>query len=353
LRNGRTQPLHTFFIRSSHLGDKTTTRLCSANCTLVLTIIQEITVMKSKFSMGLPIVTVVLALIVGLAAVQPIAAQGPNVKQVFVGPLSPNLCSTTDYTAIVAKALGLTAPELRLALAKGRTIQQLATEKKVELKTITDAVEAARKADIEQAVKDGLLPKEVADLTAPANKDSADGAVIRVVPGAPGVPGGVPDVEVSIGGEFGVTLSIAGSYGVSPRNTVRPMIVSAQAIGVTCVDLAKALREGESIVHVATTKNIKAQVVIDALVKAYQDALAQDVKEGLITQAQAENEGSRLVERATAMISQRGGMFPMLRPIVGGIRGPRPSRGNMGPGVAPDAPPAPSTPPPPAPTAVK
>jgi hypothetical protein len=47
------------------------------------------------------------------------------------------------------------------------------------------------------------------------------------------------------------------------------------------------LREGESIVHVATTKNIKAQVVIDALVKAYQDALAlacsSSVNTGLIS----------------------------------------------------------------------
>lgn len=302
--------------------------------------------MKNKISMGLPIVIVVLGLIVGLAVAQPAAAQGPNLKQVLVGPLLPNICSTTDYTEIVAKALGLTAPELRLVLAKGRTIQQLATEKKVELKTITDAVEAARKADIEQAIKDGLLPKEAADLTTSSNKDSADGTVIRVVPGAPQIP----DVAVSIDGMgFGFTFGVGGLYGVSPRNVVRPMIVSAQAIGVSCVDLAKALREGESIVHVATTKNIKAQVVIDALVKAYQDALAQDVKEGLITPAQSENEGSRLVERATALISQRGGMFPMLKPIIGGIRGSKPPRVE----ISPDVPPAPSTPPPPAPTEVK
>jgi hypothetical protein len=304
---------------------------------------------KHKFSLGLPIAIVVFGLVVGLAAVQPATAQGPNVKQLVVGPLLLNMCSTTDYTAIVAKALGLTAPELRLALAKGKTIQQLATEKKVELKTLTDAVEAARKADIDQAIKDGLLPKEMADLKTPANADSSDGTAIRVVPGAPGAPQ-APDVEVTIdGGGFGFTLSLAGSYGVSPRNVVRPMIVSAQAVGVTCADLAKALREGESIVHVATTKNIKAQVVIDALVKAYQDALALDVKEGLITQAQAENEGTRLVERATAMISQRGGMFPRLKPIIGGIRGPRPPRAQN----APDVPPVPGTPPDPAPTEVK
>jgi hypothetical protein len=304
---------------------------------------------KHKISMGIPIVIVVFGLIVGLAAVQPATAQGPNVKQLVVGPLLTNMCSTTDYTDIVAKVLGLTAPQLRLEMAKGKTIPQLATEKKVNLKTITDAVEAARKADIEQAIKDGLLPKEVANVTSPANSDNADGAVIRVVPGVAQNPDGVPNVEVSIDGGFGFTISLAGSYGVSPRNVVRPMIVSAQAIGVTCVDLAKALRDGESIVHVATTKKIKAQVVIDALVKAYQDSLALDVKEGLITQAQAENEGTRLVERATAMISQRGGMFPILKPIIGGIRGPKPPHVD----IAPGKPSVPGTPPPPAPTEVK
>ena len=72
--------------------------------------------MKNKFSRGLSIVIIVVGLIIGLTVTQPAAAQGPNVKQVFVGPLLPNMCSTTDYTDIVAKALGLTAPELRLAL---------------------------------------------------------------------------------------------------------------------------------------------------------------------------------------------------------------------------------------------
>jgi hypothetical protein len=112
-------------------------------------------------------------------------------------------------------------------------------------------------------------------------------------------------------------------YGIHPYNVIRPLNVAAQAIGMTCADLVKAAGTGKSIVQVATEKNVQPQVVIDALVKAHQDAWAADVKEGLITQAQADGKAVRLVERVTQMISQPhlGHIGMMMRGRMGRMHG--------------------------------
>jgi hypothetical protein len=248
-----------------------------------------------RHRLALLAIAVVTALMATLIATRQVSAQGPNPQRgagLFVSPL---VCSTTDYTDVVAKALSMTAPELRVALVSGKTLQDLATSKNVTPEAITQALNTALKADLDQAVKDGLITQEMADaMLAPRQG--------RNRPGQP-----MP----FLGRLFGAS--------VSRFNVVRPLPVAAQAIGMSCADLVKALAQGNSIIHVATTKEVKAQTVIDALVKAYQDASAQDVKEGLITQAQADARNLRLVERVTAMISRPVGRIGM--PV--GPRGPR------------------------------
>jgi hypothetical protein len=134
----------------------------------------------------------------------------------------------------------------------------------------------------------------------------------------------------------------------------RPYVAAAQAVGISCPDLVKALQQGDSIVNVATKKNVQVQTVIDAVVKAYKDALAQDVKEGLITQAQADGQSVRLVERVTAFISRSGRMMMPMGPRMpgqgqgqnqpGGRGGRNGFPGNRNPGNQPAAPNAPATP---------
>ena len=67
----------------------------------------------------------------------------------------------------VAKALGLTPAELFTELHSGKTLDQIATAKGVDLQKVQDAAEAAeleaRKAEIAQAVKDGKMTQEQAD----------------------------------------------------------------------------------------------------------------------------------------------------------------------------------------------
>ncbi|MBX3084161.1 MAG: hypothetical protein KF716_21175 [Anaerolineae bacterium] len=214
------------------------------------------------------------------------AQGGPNGPQIRMFGLS-NPCSTTDYTAVAATALGITAPELRLALVSGKTLQDLAADKNVTLDDVNKALDAARQADLEQAQKDGTVP------TLPS------------LPTLPGQGGSTPSDKMRPGS--GIAIRAFGrGVNISQYNEINPLTVAAQAIGVSCPDLVKAASGGKSIVQVATEKNVQVQTVIDAIVKARKDALAQDVKEGLITQAQADGRSVRLVEQVTQMISMPG-----------------------------------------------
>ncbi len=319
-----------------------------------------------------------LLLLSGLAAgaltvTRPVSAQGPSdpgttdtaavsieggdldgpVAQLGVaGPVFGLVCSTTDYTDVAAKALGMTAAELRVALVSGKTLNELATSKNVTLQTVQDALTKARQADLDQAVKDGLIPQQMANMMNgrggrgpmmggqnSGNNNDNNGN------GNGGNQHGFPfgGIGHAVGGMLMNLLGNHAGYGISTHNVVRPYVTAAQAVGMSCADLVKALQQGDSIVNVATKKNVQAQTVIDALVKAYKDALAQDVKEGLITQAQADGQSVRLVERVTAFISRSGHMArPMMPHMFGHGRGGRNGSGN--PVTPPNAPGGQATP---------
>jgi hypothetical protein len=74
--------------------------------------------------------------------------------------------SWATYDA-VAEALGLTPVELFTELHSGKTVDEIATAKGVDLQKVQDAANAARlaeqKAAIEQALKDGTITQEQAD----------------------------------------------------------------------------------------------------------------------------------------------------------------------------------------------
>lgn len=246
-------------------------------------------------------------------------------------------CSTVDYADVAAKALGISTTDLRYALASGKTLQSLATDKGVTLTTVSDALNAAATTDIDQAVKDGILTQTQADNLKKAMTAQA----------------------TATGPRFG--RGFVGFFAVDPHNPVKPVIVASGALSMTCPDLAKALQTGQSIAEVATAKNVPLQTVIDALTKAYQDALAKDVDQGLISKAQADGEKTRLVDRILIAIAMPGGAFAdgrfgggmMIgggRPNMPGNGGPnRPNdqngQGNQGnpPGTPPAAPAAPGS----------
>jgi hypothetical protein len=278
-----------------------------------------------KFPKFLATAAVVLALTGGTLALSAdtAEAQGPGGRggiTVMRAGGMVNPCATTDYTDVAAKALGMTATELRVALASRQSLQQIAISKGVALQTVTDALLAARKADIEQAVKDGILTQAQADLLlqVPADPAAQPTAQPPAAPGRPGGRGGRDGRGDGRLGQPGVRILMVDHFVrglVSARNTVKPYPIAATALGMSCADLVKAAQAGQSVAEVAASKGVALQTVTDALTKAYTEAIDKDLAEGLIAKVQADAQKADLINRVLRLVSQsaRGGRM--------GIRG--------------------------------
>lgn len=87
-----------------------------------------------------------------------------------------------------AKALGMTADELKTELQSGKTLADVATEKNVDIATVKQAIIDAAKAEVDQAVTDGKLTQAQAD-EMKARIDEMAVNLDLTQPCFPGVPG--------------------------------------------------------------------------------------------------------------------------------------------------------------------
>lgn len=101
---------------------------------------------------------------------------------------------------------------------------------------------------------------------------------------------------------------------------------AASAIGVTAEELRTALQSGQSIADFAKSKNVEPQAVIDALVAAMNQRLAESVSSGKITQEKADELAASATTRITDQVNG-------VAQFGHGFGGPR-----MGRGTPPAAP---------------
>lgn len=85
--------------------------------------------------------------------------------------------------------------------------------------------------------------------------------------------------------------------------------VAAKAIGISESDLVAALAKSQTIAQVAKAHSVDPQKVIDALVTDGLDELATAVKNGTITQAQADAQKAEVTQRATDQVN---GTMPVM-----------------------------------------
>jgi uncharacterized protein (DUF433 family) len=167
-----------------------------------------------------------------------------------------------------ATALGISTDDLQTELKAGKTIAEVATEKKVDKQKVIDAIVAAGEKRLDEAK--AKLPEQAANL------------VDRKLPEGGEGPGR--------GFGMGVELEAA-----------------ATALGISADDLRTELKDGKSIAEVATEKKVDKQKVIDALVAAAKTRLAEAVKNGKLTQAEADKRTETLTERITKAVDAKGG----------------------------------------------
>ncbi len=89
-----------------------------------------------------------------------------------------------------------------------------------------------------------------------------------------------------------------GGFGLSP------VAIAAEALGMEQADLVAELRDGKTIAQVAEEQGVELQTVVDAIVDAHAERLAQAVEAGLLTQEEADERLSQLAEDMAERLSE-------------------------------------------------
>jgi hypothetical protein len=81
---------------------------------------------------------------------------------------------------------------------------------------------------------------------------------------------------------------------------------AAGVLGISAEDLRKQLEGGKSLADVAAEKKVDKQRLIDELVKAAQTELDEQVRQGRLPQAQADERKADLSNRITSLVERKG-----------------------------------------------
>ncbi len=210
----------------------------------------------------------------GIAAAQTQGSTSTSTPAPAAGarPPGPGHGGPGAGSAAAAKAIGISEADLRTALGSGQSIAQVAQSKGVDPASVIAAMVADGKA---------RLADEAAGLEARITED-----VNRT--GGPGHDGP--------GGEG------PGRPGRGPGAAA-----AAKAIGISESDLRTALMSGQSIAQVAQSKGVDPSTVIAAMVTDAKGRLADEVKAGRVTQAQADERAAGLDQRIADEVNHAGG----------------------------------------------
>jgi hypothetical protein len=188
------------------------------------------------------------------------------------------------------------------------------------------ALGAAQDAQLDKAVKAGDLTQAQADAIKARRQKSG-----RVL-GGPGGP--------RLGGPGGPGPDGRGHRGPGGRGGGPILDDAAKALGLTRAKLVEQLRAGKSVADVAKAQGKDLAAVKSAVKAAEKARLDKAVKDGRLTQAQADEMLAHFDEHL-ARFDEAGGLCPEGGPGGrGGHRGPPPPEGENAPGEYPVAPPA-------------
>jgi hypothetical protein len=104
--------------------------------------------------------------------------------------------------------------------------------------------------------------------------------------------------------EVATTLGEAGFGGHGHHGGRLDLAVAATALGMTEEELRTALAvDGTSLAEVAEAQDVQIDTLVEALVQAEQERIAQAVEDGRITQAEADERLADLEARVTERVS--------------------------------------------------
>ena len=198
---------------------------------------------------------------------------------------------------------------------------------------LRDALAAALDAQVDQAVKEGDLTEKQADAIKQERKDSGH------LLGGPGLRGGPGILKLRGGPGFGPRFDRHGPHGFGMRFDVFQTL--AKALGTTERQLMAQLRDGKSVADVAKANGTSLADVRTAVKAAVKDDLDKAVKDGDLTQKQADAMLDRMSEKITRIGTGKAMRFGMRgeHHRFGGAPPPGARPGSFEPGTqeAPDS----------------
>ena len=134
-----------------------------------------------------------------------------------------------------------------------------------------------------------------------------------------------------LGGGWGGHWMMGGRFGWPGGACAEDTLFGAvaEALGLEPADLWDQLRDGKTVAELAEEQGVELSAIVEAVVAAHGDRLAQAVEDGSLTQAQADAMQALLRANLDAWLSGEGD-FPMLQGLhfgPGGMMGGRFSGG--------------------------
>ncbi len=198
------------------------------------------------------------------------------------------------YNAVMAQQTGTTSVVQQATDYSKVFVQQLASTLGIDQAKLETALKTAGNATVDQALKNQDVTQAQAAQLRQRITDGRYGIWERGFGNS-----GSRDGKGGPGGERGM-----GGPGAS-ISQVAMMDVAAKVLNLSIVELDAQLRSGQTLTSLATTKNINLETVKTAVINNLKAQLAEVVKVGTITQAQAD----QIVTRASsnANFGLRGG----------------------------------------------
>jgi len=226
---------------------------------------------------------VVLIVVMALGTIEMASAQGPRGR---FFPQRPRVQLWSTLIDQVTKATDLSTQEVVSEMRDGKTLTEILTAHNVDPKTVSDAVKAQLTDEINQAVADGQITQQRADLLL----SNLDTALEQAMTGQP------------------LNLRLRERLGARVETTL--LDVLAEKAGVSTSDLLSEALTPPSLADIAEAHGIDADAVISETEKRITDEVNQAVTDGTLTQAQADlilnGLHDRLVNRFNAPLGRMG-----------------------------------------------
>ena len=200
-----------------------------------------------------------------------------------------------DVVEAAADYLGLTEAELLERLRDGDSLADVAEAEGKSVDGLEAALREATKAELDEAVEDGVLTREQADRLGEALGEHVDDLVQGSLRLGPGLGRGH-----GLGKGFGFGLG-KGAFGLL-RGADDLLEAAAKYLGVSEAELREALRDGRSLADVAEAEGKSVAGLQEAIRGSLKAELDQAVEDDTLTQEQADRIYDELSEHVDELV---------------------------------------------------